>query len=215
MVATVLSVAAMLLLYVVVSQEPRVPSHATLVLSPSGDLPEVLPELLLGGGDELTVRGYVELIRKAKADSRIAGILLRPGGINSPFWAKLQELRDAIEDFKSSGKYVYAWLEYGGDREYFLASVADKVYLLPSASLDLTGVASYEVFLRGTFDWIGTYPDFLHVGDYKTAVNTYLEKTLHARASRDERVAQSQPVPISWLTRLPAPGARARRKSGR
>ena len=63
-----------------------------------------------------------------------------------------------------------------GDREYFLASVADHVYLLPSASLDLTGVASYEVFLRGTFDWIGTYPDFLHVGDYKTAVNTYLEK---------------------------------------
>ena len=46
----------------------------------------------------------------------------------------------------------------------------------PSATLDLTGVASYEVFLRGTFDRIGTYPDFLHVGDYKTAVNTYLEK---------------------------------------
>src|SRR6185295_16110222 len=80
------------------------------------------------------------------------------------------------EDFKTSGKVVYAWLEYGGDREYYLASVADKVYLLPSASLDLTGVASYEVFLRGTFDWIGTYPDFLHVGDYKTAINTYLEK---------------------------------------
>ena len=55
-------------------------------------------------------------------------------------------------DFKRSGKYVYAWLEYGGDREYYLASVADKVYLLPSASLDLTGVASYEVFLRGAAD---------------------------------------------------------------
>jgi protease-4 len=177
LVATVLSVAAMLLLYVVATQEPSVPSHATLVLSPSGDLPEVLPDLVFAGGNELTVRAYVELIRKAKTDSRIAGILLRPGGINSPFWAKLQELRDAIDDFKTSGKYVHAWLEYGGDREYFLASVADKVYLLPSASLDLTGVASYEVFLRGTFDWIGTYPDFLHVGDYKTAVNTYLEKT--------------------------------------
>jgi protease-4 len=176
-VATVVSVAAMLLLYAVATQEPSVPSHATLVLSPSGDLPEVLPDLVFGRGHELTVRAYVELIRKAKSDSRIAGILLRPGGMNSPFWAKLQELRDAIDDFKTSGKYVYAWLEYGGDREYFLASVADRVYLLPSASLDLTGVASYEVFLRGTFDWIGTYPDFLHVGDYKTAVNTYLEKT--------------------------------------
>jgi protease-4 len=193
MVATLLSVAAMLLLYAVVAQEPRVPSNATLVLSPSGDIPEVLPELLLGGGGELTVRGYVELIRKAKADARIAGILLRPGGINSPFWGKVQELREAIDDFKSSGKYVYAWLEYGGDREYFLASVADKVYLLPSASLDLTGVASYEVFLRGTFDWIGTYPDFLHVGDYKTAINTYLEKTFTpAHREMSEALNRSQ-----------------------
>lgn len=176
MVATVLSVVAMLLLYVVVSQEPDVPAHATLVIAPSGDLPEITPDLMLGGGGALTVRGYVELIRKAKTDHRIAGILLRPGAMNSPFWAKIQELRDAIEDFKTSGKYVHAWLEYAGDREYFLATAADRVYLLPSASLDLTGVASYEVFLRGTFDWLGTYPDFLHVGEYKTAINTYLEK---------------------------------------
>ena len=165
----------MLLLYLLVGSEPDVPERATLVLRPSGDIPEVLPDVVFGEA-ELTVRAYVELIRKAKTDSRIAGILLRPGGINSPFWAKLQELRGAVEDFKTSGKYVYAWLEYAGDREYYLASVADRVYLLPSASLDLTGVATYEVFLRGTFDWIGTYPDFLHVGDYKTAVNTYLEK---------------------------------------
>lgn len=177
LVAAIVSVGAMLLLYTFVAHEPAVPAHATLVLNPSGELPEVLPELALGNADALTVRGYVELIRKAKGDARIKGILLKPGGLSSPFWAKVQELRDALVDFKRSGKYVYAWLEYGGDREYYLASVADKVYLLPSASLDLTGVASYEVFLRGTFDWIGTYPDFLHVGDYKTAINTYLEKT--------------------------------------
>ena len=88
---------------------------------------------------------------------------------------------------------MHAWLEYGGDREYYLASVADRVYLLPSASLDLTGVATYEVFLRGTFDWIGTYPDFLHVGDYKTAVNTYLEKTFTpAHREMSESLNRSQ-----------------------
>jgi protease-4 len=192
-IATVISAGAMLLLYFIVGQEPDVPSRATLVLRPSGDLPEIRPEFVLGGGDELTVRGYVELIRKAKGDARVAGILLKPGGINSPFWAKIQELRVAIEDFKTSGKYVHAWLEYGGDREYYLASVADRVYLLPSASLDLTGVASYEVFLRGTFDWVGTYPDFLHVGDYKTAVNTYLEKTFTpAHREMSESLNRSQ-----------------------
>ncbi len=176
LIATMVSVVAMLLLYVMVGQEPDVPERATLVLRPSGDIPEVLPQVILGA-DELTVRAYIELIRKAKGDSRIKGILLRPGGLSSPFWAKLQEIRSALEDFKTSGKYLHAWLEYAGDREYYLASVADRIYLLPSASLDLTGVATYEIFLRGTFDWIGTYPDFLHVGDYKTAVNTYLEKS--------------------------------------
>ena len=176
LIATVVSVLGMLMLYVMVGYEPDVPDRATLVLRPSGDIPEVLPDLILGA-EELTVRGYVELIRKAKGDPRIAGILLRPGGMSTPFWAKLQEIRAALEDFKTGGKYVHAWLEYAGDREYYLASAADRVYLLPSASLELTGVATYEVFLRGTFDWIGTYPDFLHVGDYKTAVNTFLEKT--------------------------------------
>ena len=192
LIATVVSVVAMLMLYLAVGQEPSVANRTTLVLRPSGDIPEVLPNVILGG-DELTVRAYVELVRKAKGDSRIAGILLRPGGINSPFWAKLQEIRSAVEDFKTSGKYVHAWLEYAGDREYYLASVADRVYLLPSASLDLTGVATYEIFLRGTFDWIGTYPDFLHVGDYKTAVNTYLEKTFTpAHREMSESLNRSQ-----------------------
>jgi protease IV len=192
LLATAVSVLAMLMLYFVVGQEPSVPDRATLVLRPSGDIPEILPDVILGG-DQLTIRNYVELIRKAKGDARIAGILLRPGALSSPFWAKLQEIRSALEDFKTSGKYVHAWLEHAGDREYYLASVADRVYLLPSSSLDLTGVATYEIFLRGTFDWIGTYPDFLHVGDYKTAVNTYLEKTYTpAHKEMSESINRSQ-----------------------
>ena len=193
LVAALASAAAMLVLYLAVGAEPPVGAHTTLVLRPHGDLPEVLPDVVFGAGDELSIRAYVELIRKAKADTRIAGILLKPGSLDSPFWARVQELREAIDDFKGSGKYVYAWLEYAGDREYYLASVADRVYLLPSASLDLTGIASYEVFLRGTFDWIGTYPDFLHVGDYKTAVNTYLEKSFSpAHREMSESLNRSQ-----------------------
>lgn len=193
LIATAVSMTAMIVLYFAVGSEPAVAAHSTLVLRPGGDLPEVLPDFAFGDGDNLTIRAYVELIRKAKADQRISGILLKPGGLNSPFWAKVQELREALDDFKGSGKYVHAWLEYAGDREYFLASVADHVYLLPSASLDLTGIASYEVFLRGSFDWIGTYPDFLHVGDYKTAVNTYLEKNFTpAHREMSESLNRSQ-----------------------
>lgn len=67
LIATVVSMLAMLMLYALVGQEPDVPSRATLVLRPSGDIPEVLPDVVFGQ-DELTVRGYVELIRKAKGD---------------------------------------------------------------------------------------------------------------------------------------------------
>ena len=61
---------------------------------------------------------------------------------------------------------------------------------MPTASLDLTGMASYELFLRGTLDKIGAYPDALHIGEYKTASNHVDRAHLHAGAPRDGRVAE-------------------------
>jgi protease-4 len=118
----------------------------------------------------------VDTLRRAKADERITSVLLKPTGFTLPYWGKVQELRDAIVDFRQSQKPVYAYLEYGGDREYFLATGADKVFLMPSSPLELTGVASFELFFRGTLDKIGVYPDLRHVGKYKSAVNTFTEK---------------------------------------
>ncbi len=177
--AVFLSFAGLLLLYALVSQAPSVPDDATLVLRPGGDLQEVAPDTVveqLINRDAATIRGLVDNLRKAKRDPRIANVLLLPSSINSPYWGKVQELRDAVLDFRKSGKKVVAFLEYGGDREYYLASAADRVLLLPTSPLDLTGVASYEIFLRGTLDKLGAFPDFLHVGEYKTAVNQLTEK---------------------------------------
>jgi protease-4 len=179
-VALFISIAGTVAMYFLMTPTTRIPERSTLVLRPGGDLQEVVPDDVLqfvSRDESRTLRGYVEALRKAKVDKRVAAVLLAPRAVDSPFWAKVQEIRDAIVDFKTSGKPVYAFLEYGGDREYYLATAADKIYLVPSASLDLVGVATYEVFLRGTFDWIGTYPDFLHIGDYKTAVNQFTEKT--------------------------------------
>ena len=178
--AVMVSVVGLALLYVLVSPGPRVAARSTLVLRPGGELYDVVPNDVLqfvGSDDARTVRGYVDALRKAKVDSRVSAVLLAPRALTSPFWGKVQELREAVVDFKSSGKPVYAFLEYGGDREYFLATAADKIYLLPTATLDLTGVATYEVFLRGTLDWVGAFPDLLHIGDYKTAINIFTEKT--------------------------------------
>ena len=177
--AVLVSLAGITFMYLAVSGAPSVPSAATLVLRPGGDLQEVVPDDVLGqvfGRDAATVSGFVDNLRKAKRDSRIKTVLLMPSSLQLPYWGKVQELRDAVLDFRKSGKRVVAFLEYGGDREYYLASAADRVFLLPSSPLDLSGVASYEVFLRGAFDKIGAYPDFLHVGEYKSAANQLTEK---------------------------------------
>jgi len=89
----------------------------------------------------------------------------------------VQEIRDAVIDFKKSGKRISAYLEYAGEREYYLASAADRIYLMPTSSLDVTGVATYEVFLKGTLDKIGAQADFEKIGDYKTAPNQLTQTT--------------------------------------
>src|SRR5215468_158142 len=177
--AVFVSIAGIVLLYLIVGREPSVATNTTLVLKVGGDLSEVAPSNVVGyfrGANAPIVRTFVDNLRKAKVDSRVSSVLLKPTGFDSPYWAKVQEIRDAVLDFKKSGKPVYAYLEYGGDREYYLASAADRVFLLPSSPLDLKGIATYAVFLRGTLDKIGAYPDMRHIGDYKTAMNQLTEK---------------------------------------
>src|SRR5881628_2069422 len=178
-VAFVVSIAGFVLIYLLIGREPSVASNSLLVLRVGGDLAEVAPNDVVGylrGQRTPTVRGLVDNLRKARVDARVSAVLLRPTGFESPFWGKVQEIRDAVLDFRKSGKPVYAYLEYGGDREYYLATAADKIFLMPSSPLDLNGVATYELFLRGTLDKIGAYPDLHHIGDYKTAVNTLTQK---------------------------------------
>jgi protease-4 len=177
--AFVVSMAGFVLLYLLLGREPAVAANSMLVLRVGGDLAEVSPNDVVGylrGQRTPTVRAIVDDLRKAKVDARVNAVLLKPTGFDSPFWGKVQEVRDAVLEFKKSGKPVYAYLEYGGDREYYLATAADKVFLMPASPLDLNGVATYELFLRGTLDKIGAYPDLHHIGDYKTAVNTFTEK---------------------------------------
>ncbi len=180
LLAILASMAAMVVLMIAVGREPAVPGNAYLVVRVEGDLADASSdsvfEPLLGTRRNGT-RAIVENLKKAKADRRVTGVIVRPSGLTSAYWARLQEVRDAIAEFKSSGKPVVAHLEYGGDREYFVASACDKVFLLPTSPLDISGFASYELFLRGTLDKIGAYPDFVHIGDFKTAPNQFTEKT--------------------------------------
>ena len=86
---------------------PSVPSSATLVLRPGGELQEVVPDDVVGqllGREVDTVRGFVDSLRKAKRDPRIKTVLLMPSALQLPYWAKVQELRDAVARLPQVGQ---------------------------------------------------------------------------------------------------------------
>ena len=184
----IVSLGGMALILVLDGGEPRVADGSVLALRVGGDLEEVAPDTVFGlaGASRDTLRTVVDALRKAKSDARITSVVVTPASLGAPNWGKLAEVRDAILDFRRSGKKAVAFLEYGGDREYFLATGCDRIYLLPTSPLDLSGIATYDLFLRGTLDKIGAQPDFSHIGDYKTAPNQLTEKTFTA-AHREMR----------------------------
>lgn len=172
------SCGGLLVLSMFVSEPPSVPSNATLYLPIKAPFPEVEPSDLVSQfvAKPATLRQTVEAIKKAKVDSRVKALVVTPiegGGL----WGQLQEVRQALEDFRTSGKTVTAYLEYGGSQEYYVASAADRIVLMPGGQLDLTGLATYELFFRGSLDKLGIQPDLLHIGDYKTFSNTFTEKS--------------------------------------
>jgi protease-4 len=171
----VVGVLAIIGAWMVMLRGPSVPDHSTLILRIGGELVETPPNDVLGqltgGARAQTVRSYVDALRRAKDDPRIESVLIMPTPFQSPYWGKVQEIRDAVLDFRKSGKRISAYLEYGGEREYYLASAAEKIYLVPTSTIDVTGMATYELFLKGTLDKIGAQADFEKIGDYKTAPN--------------------------------------------
>jgi protease-4 len=206
--AVLVSVAGVTVMYLTMGGGPSISRNSTLVLRLDDDLHEVPGggvAQLLEGNRPTGLRAVLENLRKAKADPRVGAVLVVPAGLQAPLWAKVQEVHDAIVDFRKSGKKAFAYLEYAGEREYFIAAACDKVFLMPGASLDINGLATYEVFLRGTLDKIGLYPDILHIGDYKTAYNS-LTETGYTKAHREA---------TSWCVASPTAARNQRPRSGR
>ncbi len=120
----------------------------------------------------LTTYEVVRALRAAADDDGVAGLVLHVDGLGWG-WAKTDEVREAVAEFRDSGKPVYASLTGGGEREYMLASAADVLAMPPTAVLQLDGLAATATFFRGTFDKIGLRPNFVRVGRYKSAAETY------------------------------------------
>ena len=178
LVAVLVSLIAVVAAYFFAARGPTIESNSVLWLRIPNQLAEHQVDdiwsQLLGRRD--TVSSVIEALRKAKVDDRIRGVVLVPP-FEAGLWGKVQEIRSAIVDFKESGKPILSYLEYGGGRQFYLATASDRIYLQPSSSLDLVGVATHDFFLRGALDKLGIFPDILHAGEYKTASNLYTEAT--------------------------------------
>ncbi len=161
--------------------KPDVPENSVLVLNVSGSLPDYNPPdpmgKFFGVESAESFSSLLTQIRKAKVDKRVGAILLDvdSSGIG---WGKADELREAIKDFKASGKPVYAFMEMGMNKEYYIATAADKIYLPPSGDLFINGFAAQAMFFRGSLDKLGVEPQFLKIGKYKNAPDQYTEKEM-------------------------------------
>ena len=111
-------------------------------------------------------------LEAAKKDDKILGILLELGETPNN-WATLQQLRTAIVDFRSSGKFIYAYGEQIPQRAYYLASAADSVFLNPVGAAEINGLATNMAFFKGTLDKLEIQPEIFYAGKFKSATEPF------------------------------------------
>jgi len=160
--------------------EPSIRDNSVLALRVSGSLPDYSPDDPLKryfGGPDQSLTGLVMQFKKAKVDKRIKAVLLDID-VSGVGWGKSEELRDAITDFRSSGKPVYAYLEFGLNKEYYIATACDKIIVPPPGELFINGLAADVMFFRGSLDKLGIYPDIYQIGKYKSAGDMFTQKQM-------------------------------------
>lgn len=152
-------------------------SRSYLDLRLDGLLPERPPveEALPFERQPPSLRTYVQALDRARGDANVSAVMLRVGSLPDAGWGRIQELRAAVQRFRTSGKPAYAYLETVENKEYYLASACDKVYALPTALFVITGLATEVTFFRGGFDKLGVEAEFVGVGKYKNAPNQFTE----------------------------------------
>lgn len=136
-------------------------------------------------------------IQKAKDDPNIIGIYLK-GGVLSGGFASIKEIRDALIDFKASGKFIVAYADTYAQTNYYLASVADKVLLNPYGMVEFKGLSAELLFLKNTFDKLGIDMQVVRVGTYKSAVEPYIN-TKMSDANRLQITAYASSIWSSML----------------
>jgi protease-4 len=148
---------------------PEIADNSVVVLRLSGEIPERAPlELpgILGGDAALTMSDVWMVLRKAAADPHIRAVVLEPESLSAG-WAKLEEIRADLEQFRKTGKPVYAYLRAPTSREYYVSLPADRIYLGDEEPVYLKGLRAEIMYFKKSLDKLGVTVDVEHAGKYK------------------------------------------------
>ena len=128
---------------------------------------------LSGDAKQVGLNDLLTNIRKAARDSNIAGIQLE-SGLLSAGYATVEEIRNALLEFKKSGKFIYSFAPIYTQKAYYLASVADKIYMPPMGMLEFNGMHSQQIYFKGLLEKVGVEMQIVRHGKFKSAVEPYM-----------------------------------------
>lgn len=171
--------------------------NSVLMLELNGIISERIPESspldfltqLTPMGEETTLGldDITSAIKKAKENEDIKGIYLLAGTLDAQP-ASVEAIRDALADFKESGKFIIAYADTYNQLEYYIASLADKVLLNPKGVLDWHGLAGMNIFYKDLMDKLGIEMQIFKVGTFKSAVEPYMLSEM-SDANREQTAA--------------------------
>lgn len=173
----------------------KVKENSVLVLNLDGVMQEQADQNFMAelqGDTGLGLSETLTAIRKAKNNENIKGIYLSSGAIGADM-AQLEEVRNALADFRKTGKWIIAYGEVYSQAGYYLASVADKIYMNPRGAVEWRGLGGNPVFLKDVYNKIGLKILPFKCGKYKSATETYTEDRM-SEASR----AQTERYVNGW-----------------
>ena len=191
-IVTALSVMSLVGMVASTESTTVVDDNSVLVINLSGIIDEQSQDNLVGEliGSTVGSSGLNDMlnaIRKAKDNDRIKGIYIQAGALDTGY-ATMEELRQALADFKKSKKWIVAYADTYTQSAYYVASVADKVYLNPKGMLDLHGLGSQPMFYKDLFAKFGVHYQVVKVGTYKSFTESYTEDRM-TEANREQVTA--------------------------
>ena len=171
------------------NSKPALKDNAVMVMKLQGQIEDRTEDNWLGEltGEQFNNLGMNRIlssIRKAKDEDKVKGIYLETGILETDY-ATLQEIRNALADFKKSGKWIIAYGDALSQGGYYLASVANKVYVNPEGNVDWHGIASQPQYIKDVAAKFGVHFTVVKVGKYKSYTETYTEDKM-SDANREQ-----------------------------